>query len=141
MAKLIKCTEDRPSNEFLVSAPCSVSKFDVVGEPGAWTVEIPDINEFAVTYALAFGDWKLVTPDKWFGNTILNFNGVTNFKFYSDNYTPTEEEQSVKMDAPTLNPIYDDVAELRKKLDDAGVKYHHFAKAPALRKLIEENGL
>lgn len=129
MAKLIKNTKARPSNEFLIAAPCAVGKFDVVGEPGSWEVDIPDAQEFAITNALAFGGWTLKSPSIWVGSFILNFNGVTDFTFHAG-------EKRVDAPAPELS-----VAEMKKKLTEAGVKFHHFAKPETLAKLIEENGL
>ena len=113
MAKLLKCSEDRPTNEFLIAAPCAVGKFDVVGTPGAWEVEIPDTQEFAITYALAFGGWTLIAPAVWVGNHILNFNGVTNFKFSA---APKEE-------APAPEPEDDTIETLQAKCDEKGVTY------------------
>lgn len=133
MAKLIKNTQARPLNEFLISAPCAVGKYEVVGEPGAWEVEIPDSQEFAITYALAFNGWKLKFPTIWVGNFILNFNGITDFTFYAGEKPVVEK---VEESAPEPS-----IAEMKKKLTEAGVKFHHFAKADTLAKLIEENGL
>jgi hypothetical protein len=136
MAKLIKNTEDRPTSEFLVAAPCSVDKFQVTGEPGAWEVEIPDEREFAVTHALAFGGWTLKSPAVWVGNFILNFNGITKFKFHAGEPVAEIPHEDVATEAPEP-----DIQAMKKKLTDAGVKFHHFAKADRLAKLIEENGL
>lgn len=128
MAKLIKSEDKRPSNSFLIAAPCATGVFNVTGSPGLWEVEIPDENEFAITYALAFGGWKLASPSIWAGSFILNHNGVTDFTFRADD----------RVEIP-VEPESDDAVEaLREELTAKGKKFDKRWGAAKLRAALED---